>query len=75
MAEIIVEVTGKDVARSLERLWADDHDMRCSETRYRDDAIPFVRELMGAIDDPEFDRMVLGIATGRLAAAGELEGR
>ncbi|MFE5093285.1 hypothetical protein ACFRCI_23710 [Streptomyces sp. NPDC056638] len=59
MSFVGIELTGKSFAEGLARVWADDHDCRFDATKYEQDVVTFVREMLDEIDDSYLDEMLM----------------
>jgi hypothetical protein len=59
MSFIGIELTGKTFAEGLAHVWADDHDCRLTATKYAEDVVTFVREMLDEIDDSDLDEMLM----------------
>ncbi|MFE7397978.1 hypothetical protein [Streptomyces sp. NPDC057557] len=59
MSFIGIELTGKAFAEGLAHMWADDHDCRLDATKYEQDVVTFVREMLDEIDDSNLDKMLM----------------
>ncbi|WP_328742963.1 hypothetical protein OG436_29675 [Streptomyces caniferus] len=75
MPYINIDLTGTAFAHGLESAWGDDHDMRAEGTKYEEDVVQFVSDMLDVIGDPEADRRLHIMLTNRLRAADEAEGR
>lgn len=65
--DIIVRISGTTVGQSLNRLWSDSLDMRSAETKYTQDVLPFITELLDELEDPDLDRMIIEHIRQRLS--------
>lgn len=67
MSYIEIELTGKVFAKGLETVWMNEHDGRLQATKYAEDVVQFVSEMLDEFGDPSVDRLLRIMLTNRAA--------
>lgn len=67
MSYIEIEVTGKAFAEGLQAAWGNDRDGRLQATKYAEDVVAFVSDLLDEIDDYQLDGMLRQMLADREA--------